>query len=239
VNDPPSATRAPERLSPGVFYAEPGAESSGPRRRRPTVRSPIGLHSSSGSNRLMANHRLVYSTQAGRTSIEPSTPRARRDEPARGTPGAPGAGVVRIFRERGGRGGKVVTVIRGLRLAARRPDGGAQAAVRRRRHRQGRRRRDPGGSARACRRTAPRAGILREARRRMSVPGRYPSPRVVLGPRRSSQKGATSRGPQARGVATRWTYAAYACGRLGPASYRGSGLGPVPCEDTRPCLTAG
>jgi translation initiation factor 1 len=64
----------------------------------------------------MANQRLVYSTQAGRAPIEPSTPRARREEPARGNPGAPPDGVVRIFRERGGRGGKVVTVIRGLRL---------------------------------------------------------------------------------------------------------------------------
>ena len=58
----------------------------------------------------MGNHRLVYSTEAGRAQ-------ARSEKPARGSPAAPGDGVVRIFRERGGRGGKVVTVIRGLRLA--------------------------------------------------------------------------------------------------------------------------
>src|SRR5437867_11096823 len=44
----------------------------------------------------------------------------------------------------------------------------------------------------------------------MRGPDRSPSPRVVLGRRRAS------------------TYAAYAPARLLPASYRGSGLGPVP-----------
>ena len=57
-------------------------------------------------------------------------------------------------------------------------------------------------------------------------PGRSLSHPVVLGPRRASQKGATSRRPQAGGVATRWAYAAYASARLGPASSVCSGLAP-------------
>jgi translation initiation factor 1 len=57
----------------------------------------------------MENRRLVYSTEPGRTPAPSATP-------ARGRPAVPADGVVRIFRERGGRGGKVVTVIRGLRL---------------------------------------------------------------------------------------------------------------------------
>jgi translation initiation factor 1 len=53
----------------------------------------------------MRNSRLVYSTDGG--SFEPA---------GRGTPAAhaPSDGVVRIFRERGGRAGKLVTVVRGL-----------------------------------------------------------------------------------------------------------------------------
>jgi translation initiation factor 1 len=47
-------------------------------------------------------HRLVSSTGRGR--LRPSAP----------APPVPPDGVVRIFRERGGRGGKTVTVIRGL-----------------------------------------------------------------------------------------------------------------------------
>ncbi len=58
----------------------------------------------------MSNSRLVYSTDGGRVRTA--------DEHARSpqTPGAkaPDDGVVRIFRERAGRGGKVVTVVRGL-----------------------------------------------------------------------------------------------------------------------------
>ena len=57
----------------------------------------------------MEHHRLVYSTEGGRTP-------AADARPVRGSPAAPADGVVRISRERGGRGGKVVTVIRGLRL---------------------------------------------------------------------------------------------------------------------------
>jgi translation initiation factor 1 len=55
------------------------------------------------------NSRLVYSTDKGRAG-EPERGRA----PAKPAPSVPEDGVVRIFRERGGRNGKVVTVLRGL-----------------------------------------------------------------------------------------------------------------------------
>jgi len=51
----------------------------------------------------------VYSTEDGR--IRQPAP-ARRSAPA--GPPLPNDGVVRIFRDRGGRNGKVVTVVRGL-----------------------------------------------------------------------------------------------------------------------------
>ena len=57
----------------------------------------------------MSNSRLVYSTDDG--------DRRRRDEKPKQQPSAPqlpNDGVVRVFREKGGRGGKVVTVVRGL-----------------------------------------------------------------------------------------------------------------------------
>ena len=60
----------------------------------------------------VANDRLVYSTDSGDH---------RRDERSRSQKGAPKGpqlpndGVVRVFREKGGRGGKTVTVVRGLR----------------------------------------------------------------------------------------------------------------------------
>ena len=58
----------------------------------------------------MSNHRLVYSTDDGdHRHKEP----VRRAEPTRG-PALPKDGVVRVFREKGGRGGKTVTVVRGL-----------------------------------------------------------------------------------------------------------------------------
>jgi translation initiation factor 1 len=53
--------------------------------------------------------RRVYSTGDGRIN-RPAPPRA----PAPAGPKAPNDGVVRIFRDRSGRNGKVVTVIRGL-----------------------------------------------------------------------------------------------------------------------------
>jgi translation initiation factor 1 len=56
----------------------------------------------------MSNSRLVYSTDGGDR-------RQRREEPAAPKgPQLPNDGVVRVFREKGGRGGKVVSVVRGL-----------------------------------------------------------------------------------------------------------------------------
>ena len=61
----------------------------------------------------MSNSRLVYSTDGGDH---------RRDEAKRGSAGRPGSqlpddGLVRVFREKGGRGGKGLTVVRGLPAA--------------------------------------------------------------------------------------------------------------------------
>ena len=53
--------------------------------------------------------RLVYSTEHGDR---------RREQPSKGAPPPlPNDGVVRVFREKGGRRGKTVTVVRGLRPA--------------------------------------------------------------------------------------------------------------------------
>jgi translation initiation factor 1 len=57
----------------------------------------------------VSNSRLVWSTDGGDARRRP----ARAPEPARG-PQLPADGVVRLFREKGGRGGKTVTVVRGL-----------------------------------------------------------------------------------------------------------------------------
>ena len=59
------------------------------------------------------NTRLVYSTEGG-TPAERRAPAPARAAAPPVAP-APDDGIVRIFRERGGRGGKTVTVIRGLR----------------------------------------------------------------------------------------------------------------------------
>jgi translation initiation factor 1 len=56
------------------------------------------------------NSRPVYSTEQGR--LRPAEP--RRAAPAPAEARLPSDGVVRIFRDRSGRNGKVVTVIRGL-----------------------------------------------------------------------------------------------------------------------------
>ena len=58
----------------------------------------------------MSGSRLVYSTALGRVDRPPKP--AAGEAPARHP--ANNDGVVRLFRERAGRGGKVVTVIRGL-----------------------------------------------------------------------------------------------------------------------------
>lgn len=69
----------------------------------------------------MSDSRLVYTTDGTqrRDLREPQArregvfPRATRGK-GRAAPVVPNDGVVRIVRERGGRGGKVVTVVRGL-----------------------------------------------------------------------------------------------------------------------------
>jgi translation initiation factor 1 len=59
---------------------------------------------------VMSDNRLVYSTDGGDQRRAKS---ARGANPVSGPP-LPRDGVVRVFREKGGRGGKTVTVVRGL-----------------------------------------------------------------------------------------------------------------------------
>jgi translation initiation factor 1 len=65
----------------------------------------------------MRNTRLVYSTGGGDLRAGDAPP-ARETPPPSGRGRAPSSptddGIVRVFRERGGRGGKTVTVVRGL-----------------------------------------------------------------------------------------------------------------------------
>jgi translation initiation factor 1 len=61
------------------------------------------------------NSRPVYTSDAGRIAPPPDPkprPAAKAKSPPK--PSLPDDGVVRIFRERGQRGGKTVTVVRGL-----------------------------------------------------------------------------------------------------------------------------
>jgi translation initiation factor 1 len=58
----------------------------------------------------VSNSRLVYSTDVGDRRREAGSPR----EPQTRGPQLPNDGVVRVFREKGGRRGKTVTVVRGL-----------------------------------------------------------------------------------------------------------------------------
>ena len=58
----------------------------------------------------MPNHRLVYSSDGGDHRRRAEAPKPTG---AKG-PQLPNDGVARVFREKGGRGGKTVTVIRGL-----------------------------------------------------------------------------------------------------------------------------
>jgi translation initiation factor 1 len=61
----------------------------------------------------VSNSRLVYSTESGDHRGKDA---ARGTRPARNdrAPQLPNDGVVRVFREKGGRGGKTVTAVRGL-----------------------------------------------------------------------------------------------------------------------------
>ena len=62
----------------------------------------------------MSNSRLVYSTGDGeRRSATPK----RKPAKERSGPQLPDDGIVRIFRDKGRRGGKAVTVVRGLPVA--------------------------------------------------------------------------------------------------------------------------
>jgi translation initiation factor 1 len=63
---------------------------------------------------------LVYSTEHGRTCPDCRKPLADCvcKAAARAAPSPAGDGIVRVARETGGRGGKTVTVVRGLPLAA-------------------------------------------------------------------------------------------------------------------------
>ena len=58
----------------------------------------------------MSNHRLVYSSDGGDHRRNDADP---RPSAVKG-PRLPNDGVARVFREKGGRGGKTVTVVRGL-----------------------------------------------------------------------------------------------------------------------------
>ena len=66
----------------------------------------------------MSDSRLVYSTEDG--------DRRRGRAETKAAPQVPADGIVRVFREKGGRGGKTVTVVRGLPGSdlARRAEGG-------------------------------------------------------------------------------------------------------------------
>jgi translation initiation factor 1 len=61
---------------------------------------------------------LVYSTEAGRMCPACRRPVAQCACRAAAPPPAPGDGVVRVSRETKGRGGKAVTLVRGLALEA-------------------------------------------------------------------------------------------------------------------------
>ena len=64
----------------------------------------------------MNDRRLVYSSDEGRVA-EPNIALSNRRPPQKkgpSSPQLPDDGVVRLFREKGGRGGKTVTVVRGL-----------------------------------------------------------------------------------------------------------------------------
>jgi translation initiation factor 1 len=68
----------------------------------------------------MNDRRLVYSSDQGRVT-EPNIGLSNRRPPQKkgspSSPQLPDDGVVRLFREKGGRGGKTVTVVRGLPAA--------------------------------------------------------------------------------------------------------------------------
>jgi translation initiation factor 1 len=68
-------------------------------------------------------NRLVYSSDGSTIDFRKKQPLAKAPQASQ-TPALPDDGVVRIFREKGGRGGKTVTVICGL------PERGAELELR-------------------------------------------------------------------------------------------------------------
>jgi translation initiation factor 1 len=62
----------------------------------------------------MTNNRLVYSSDGGRVDQKRDNRLDRGRRASKPPPDLPQDGVVRLFREKGGRGGKTVTVVRGL-----------------------------------------------------------------------------------------------------------------------------
>ena len=59
--------------------------------------------------------RIVYSTDGGKVKdLRPTPPRPNSRKPARPPTAEPADGMVRLRREKGGRGGKVATTITGL-----------------------------------------------------------------------------------------------------------------------------
>jgi len=60
----------------------------------------------------VSNSRLVYSTDDGDRRDDDPLPKQTAQRPQ-----LPNDGVIRVFRENGGRGGKTVTVVRGLAAA--------------------------------------------------------------------------------------------------------------------------
>ena len=58
--------------------------------------------------------RLVYSSDSGRVPDKPPKPARPSKQSVKAPSSLPNDGVVRLFREKGGRGGKTVTVVRGL-----------------------------------------------------------------------------------------------------------------------------
>jgi translation initiation factor 1 len=75
----------------------------------PGIEEPATAPHRSATLPVVKNSRPVYSTEEGRLR-----PPERRDPPSPSTAREPQDGMVRIFRDRSGRNGKVVTVIRGL-----------------------------------------------------------------------------------------------------------------------------
>jgi translation initiation factor 1 len=61
----------------------------------------------------VSNSRLVYSTESGDHRAKDAAKKTRPARPDRGLQ-LPDDGVVRVFREKGGRSGKAVTAVRGL-----------------------------------------------------------------------------------------------------------------------------